>query len=104
MKLSVNRNMILECMFTFTFFTMCQYFFSMQSLKLIKQCRNLLGEDAAASGSLNGVSKCHLTDMYVLFVIVYLLDLGLLCFLFFVAFLRAPLKLFGCKLEVKQIL
>jgi len=36
--------------------------------------------------------------------VVYLLDLGLLCFLFFVAFLGAPLKFFSCKLEVKQLL
>lgn len=35
---------------------------------------------------------------------VYLLDLDLLCFLFFVAFLGAPLKFFSCKLEVKQLL
>lgn len=47
---------------------------------------------------INGVSKCQ----YQWFV--YLLDLDLLCFLFFVAFLGAPLKFFSCKLEVKQLL
>lgn len=40
----------------------------------------------------------------VCFGFAYLLDLGLLRFLFFVAFLGTPLKFFGCKLEVKQIL